>query len=142
MSGNRSEISEQIAVFNWALWQEGTWPELKYMFHVPNGMKSKPREVAKYKKAGLKPGCPDIWLPVPRRGYGGLVIELKLPGEKPRQNQTEWLDFLGEQNFFATSCVGADETIDVIIWYLQGERTWYLKLKRPTLSLLNRLLGK
>lgn len=142
MSGKRSEISEQIAVFNWALWQEGQWPELKYMFHVPNGMRSKPREVAKYKKAGLKPGCPDIWLPVPRRGYHALIIELKLPGEKPRQNQTEWLDFLGGEGNFATSCVGADETIDTITWYLQGERTWVLRLKRQTLNVLKMLSGK
>ena len=142
MRGKASEMGEQIAIFQWAKFGEGRWPELKYMFHVPNGMRSSPREVAKYKKAGLNPGCPDIWLPTPRRGYGTLVIELKLIGQKPRPNQVEWLDFLGEQNILATSCEGADDAIETIEWYLEGERSWLLRPRKRTLTLLKKLLGK
>lgn len=120
MKSKRSEHSEQVFVFQWADLQMGKWPELEFMFHVPNGMKTTAKIKHMFKQAGLRPGCPDIWLPVPRRGYNGLVIELKLPGQKPRDNQVRWLDFLSSQNWFATTCEGGDDAVETLTWYMEG----------------------
>lgn len=33
----RSEDTEQINVVSWANWNENRYPELRWLFHVPNG---------------------------------------------------------------------------------------------------------
>lgn len=41
MYGNlkRGEDTEQMGVIDWANWNTGRFPELKLLFHVPNGGK-------------------------------------------------------------------------------------------------------
>lgn len=48
-------------------------------YHPANGGKRNPREAAKFKKMGVRPGIPDIVLPVPSGKYPSLYIELKPP---------------------------------------------------------------
>ena len=33
----RSEDTEQINVISWASWQMQKYPELKWLYHIPNG---------------------------------------------------------------------------------------------------------
>ena len=44
------------------------------------------------KLMGMWVGASDLLLPYPRNSYAGYWIELKRPGETPRQNQVEFLD--------------------------------------------------
>lgn len=41
MYGNlkRGEDTEQMGVIDWANWNTGRFPELKLLFHIPNGEK-------------------------------------------------------------------------------------------------------
>lgn len=52
-------------------------PELASPFHVPNGSSKSKFQVVNFKWEGLKAGIPDLCLPVARRGYHALYIEMK-----------------------------------------------------------------
>lgn len=79
MYGNlkRGEDTEQMGVIDWANWNLQRFPELKMLYHVPNGGKRNPAEAARFKAMGVKAGVPDLCLPVPMNGYAGLYIEMK-----------------------------------------------------------------
>ena len=112
------EEHEQIAVFQWAALQQCMMPDLKWLYHVPNGGKRDAATAARLKAAGVKPGVPDIALDVPRGRHHGLRIELKYGKNKPTPNQQEWLDHLNASGYRAVVCYGADEAIDEIKNYL------------------------
>jgi hypothetical protein len=66
---------EQTALFSWATWQEQLYPDLKWMYHVPNGGHRNKATAARLKAAGVKAGVPDVVLPAPKGIYHGLYIE-------------------------------------------------------------------
>lgn len=52
------------------------------------------------KAAGVKPGVPDMFLPVAREGCHGLYIELKRrDGGRVSPEQTAWMDALARQGY-------------------------------------------
>lgn len=122
------EHDHQALLFQWAAWQEKSIPEIGLLFAIPNGAgvrhfvgsngKRFSPEGQKLKREGLKSGVPDICLPVARRGFHGLYIEMKRPGEKPRQEQIEWLEALQAQGYMATVCDGFDDARTAILDYL------------------------
>lgn len=114
------EEREQISIFQWAALQACMMPDLKWLYHVPNGGKRDAATAARLKAAGVKPGVPDIALDVPRGGYHGLRIELKYGKNKPTPRQQEWLDHLNESGYKAVICYGAGEAIEEIIKYLRS----------------------
>ena len=71
------EAEEQAALFQWAEYQSGKYPELALMYHVPNGGSRNKAEAANLKRQGVKSGVPDVCLPVPRGNSHGAYIELK-----------------------------------------------------------------
>ena len=74
-----SEDSHQIALMAWANDSETRkiYPELEWLFHIPNGGSRHKIEAGKLKAMGVKPGVPDLALLVPKGPYNGLFIELK-----------------------------------------------------------------
>lgn len=102
----QDEAQHQRALFAWAKMIEGVHPEIRRMFHVPNGGKRDPKTAAAMKAEGVKAGVPDIVLPVPRGGYHGLWIELKTDTGKPSKEQTEWLEYLNSVGYCALLCYG------------------------------------
>ena len=112
------ERAEQIALFNWAAWQEKKYPELRVMFAIPNGG-SRHKAEAKYLKAsGVKAGVPDICLPIARHGYNCLWIEMKSPRGNQSVNQVCWQQDLTEYGGHYVVCYSWEEAKDTIIWYL------------------------
>jgi hypothetical protein len=83
-------------------------------------------EAAKFKRMGVSPGFPDIFIPIPifpyrvdEKGYHGLFIELKRKsGGKLSDYQIDWLEFLRQQGYWADCCAGFDEAKDVVLRYL------------------------
>jgi len=95
-----------------------------YLLAIPNGGKrSSQREGARLKAEGVKPGVSDLLLPLRRGGFGGLWLELKAPGEKPRKLQREWMDRMERAGYFATWRDDWRDAADVIRAYAQGQLT-------------------
>ena len=114
-----SEEEEQAAVMEWATLMRSQFPELSLLYHVPNGGWRAPATAAKLKAQGVKAGVPDLCLPVARGGWHGLYIELKRrKGGKVSSHQSEWLQELTYQHYYATVAQGAEEACDVIYRYL------------------------
>ena len=115
---NHPEDLMQTALFRWAKLEEGKYPELKLMHHVPNGGKRGIKEAARLKAAGVKAGVPDVVLPVSRGGYHGLYIELKAGKNRPTAEQTEWLTALGRNGYRTAVCYTLDDAIREVKAYL------------------------
>ena len=115
------EGEEQARLFSWAGMVSHRHPELRMMFHVPNGGARNKTEAARFKAEGVKAGVPDICLPVPRGTYHGLFIELKrLDGGRVSPEQRAWLDDLLGQGYFAVVCFGWERASEIIQEYLNG----------------------
>lgn len=125
MYGNlkRGEDTEQMGVIDWANWNTGRFPELKLLFHVPNGGKRNAAEAARFKAMGVKAGVPDLCLPVPMNGYAGLYIEMKYGKNKPTDTQEMWIGALRQQGYKVVVCYGGMEATKELETYLQGVRT-------------------
>lgn len=114
-----SEHDEQAALFEWADWHTYQCPELGMLYAIPNGQVRPGQRL----EPGLKAGVPDIHLPVARRGFHGLYIELKVGSNRPKPEQVEWLNRLSDAGYRAVCCWGQDEAKDVICCdYLEIER--------------------
>lgn len=114
-----TEEAEQAAVFEWAQLMAPQLPELHLLFHIPNGGYRAPATAAKLKAQGVKPGVPDLFLPVARGGFHGLWIELKRQhGGKVSHAQSDWLTELSFQGYRAEVAHGSEEACDVLYKYL------------------------
>lgn len=114
----RSEATEQERLISWAQWQHNRFPELKLLFHIPNGGSRNALEAANLKRQGVKAGVPDLFLPVAKGTYHGLFIEMKWGKNTVTDKQDEWLHDLTVQGYKAAVCYGADEAIEIITDYL------------------------
>ena len=88
------------------------------MYHIPNEGKRSKVTGARLKAVGLKPGVPDICLPVARGGYIGLYIENKYGKNRPTENQKEWLRALREAGHLTAVCYGWEQAKELIEQYL------------------------
>ena len=114
-----NESIEQICLFRWAAYSSGAMPELKLLYHVPNGGKRDIATAKKLKAEGVKAGVPDICLPVARGKYHGLYIELKVGKNKTTENQDMWLEALNKNGYYTDVCYGWEEASKVITDYLK-----------------------
>lgn len=112
------ENMEQTWLFQWTSMQEKKYPELMLMHHIPNGGLRQKGVAKKLKAEGVKPGVPDICLPVPKQGYHGLYIELKRIGGKTSQEQYKWISMLETQGYKAIVKEGWVEAAKELIDYL------------------------
>lgn len=116
------EEIEQEHVFLWASMEERAYPELAMLYAIPNGGKRAIKTAVALKKQGVKRGVPDMCLPVPRGGFNGLYIELKrVKGGTVSDEQREWIAALNTQGYKAIICHGAEEAIEQIRGYLNGQ---------------------
>ena len=83
----RSEDTEQINVVSWAGWNMNRYPELKWLFHVPNGGSRNKQEAVKFKQMGVKAGVSDLCLPYPKGSYCGLFVEMKFGNNRQQDTQ-------------------------------------------------------
>ena len=115
----RSEDTEQINVIQWAGWNMNRYPELRWLFHVPNGGSRNRAEAVKFKQMGVKAGVSDLCLPFPRGMYCGLFIEMKFGDNRQQDKQKEFLADMAEAGHFVATCYSAEEAIKVIEEYLK-----------------------
>lgn len=108
----QSEAEEQAAVIQYC--------ELRRIpiFHIPNGGSRNKAEAAHLKAQGVKPGVPDLFLPVAKQPYHGLFIEMKAEHGRISDHQKEWLTLLSHQGYAIAVCYGFDQAKSVIDSYL------------------------
>lgn len=116
------EASEQMALFRWANFARGKYPELDLLYHIPNGGSRNKIEAANLKRQGVKSGVPDLCLPVARGGWHGLYIELKFGKNKTTDNQDAWMRSLATQGYAAAVCYGWQDAAEIITKYLEAAR--------------------
>lgn len=90
--------------------------------HIPNEGKRSAAYAAQMKRAGLRKGFPDLFVPLARESYHGLFIELKYGRGKTSPEQEEWLAFLSANGYRAVVCYGFEEAVREICRYAKGEK--------------------
>jgi len=116
----KSESEEQIRLMQWCKRNQKKHPKLRKIFAIPNGGKRHIATAARMKLEGVKRGVPDLFLPVPSRGYAGLFIEMKrIKGGKISKDQEEWKEMLSEENFAWVLAKGFVQAKRLIKGYLK-----------------------
>ena len=115
-----TEAQEQAYVFKWSQQPDirAQWPELALLFHIPNGGTRDAVEGKHLKQQGVKPGVPDLFLPVPSGQYHGLFIEMKTDKGRATREQRWWIERLNAGGYFAEVCHGWESAVRVLEWYL------------------------
>lgn len=117
-----TESVEQQCLFRWAAYNRGRWPEMKLMYHIPNGGTRSKAEAGRFRAEGVKAGVPDICLPVARGGYHGMYIEMKRrKGGRVSPEQAAWIDALIHEGYVAVVCRGWEEAAREIERYMDGK---------------------
>lgn len=118
--GNQ-EQQEQIALFQWRDLKLSDYPELKAMFAIPNHGK-RSRIAGHFEvMAGLTRGASDVCLPVPRRGYNALFIEMKVGNNKATPAQLAFQATQRELGAYCCVAWGWAAAISVIYWYIGAQ---------------------
>lgn len=113
-----SEHAIQCAVVMWARAMIPQFPELAWLYATPNGGVRNITVAIKLKREGVQRGVPDLFLPVPKRNFHGLFIEMKSLSGRLAPDQARWLDALNERGYMAVVCRGSQAAIDTIKSYL------------------------
>lgn len=114
-----TEAAHQTAMFAWAALNTHRFPELAYLFAVPNGGTRNKVEAGFLKAQGVRSGVPDIFLPVSRWGKHGLWIELKVGKNRPSENQQEWMAMLARHGYAVVVAYSWIEGTNYITQYLE-----------------------
>lgn len=117
------ESVEQTHLIRWTEYIAGKHPDVRLIFHIPNGGSRNKIEAYHLKEQGVKAGVPDLFLPVARGGYFGLFIEMKVGKNKTTALQKEWIENLKNQNYRCEVCYGWEAASEVILDYLNKKRT-------------------
>lgn len=115
-----TEAQEQQALLGWCQYNEGRWPELAGIYHIPNGGKRDMIAAVQMKRQGAKKGVPDLHLPVPKHGYCGLYLEMKIPGNNTSPEQNGWIGFLKGQGHAVYVAYGWVQASEIITAYMEG----------------------
>lgn len=110
-----NETTEQIAVVNYC--QAIGIP----IVHIPNEGKRSVATGIQLKRMGLQRGFPDLFIPLARRDYHGLFVEMKYGKGRLSEPQKEWLSRLNQEGYAVCVCYSADEAIDKINKYREDK---------------------
>lgn len=105
------EGAEQEAVVSWCFYNR------ILIFAIPNGGSRNKLEAANLKRQGVKAGVPDLFVPVARRGFHVLFIEMKHGRNTTTAKQEEWLDALTHEGYATGVCWGYSQAVELIKWY-------------------------
>ena len=115
-----SEEEEQIMLFSWARMYEYRYPQLKWLYAIPNGGYRTKSQAARLKASGVKKGVSDMCLPYPAGGAHGLYIELKrTDGGKASKEQLEFIEDVTKAGYVAKVCHGWQAAAELILRYLK-----------------------
>ena len=94
-----SEHSIQSALIRWSRLSVKTYPELALLHSIPNGGFRSYKTAREMKAEGVLAGMPDLFLPVARKGFHGMYIEMKSRKGKLSESQKRIIPMLLEQGY-------------------------------------------
>ena len=112
-----TEHTEQVAVIQWYRYQYPKYA--KCLWAIPNGGVRHIGTAVKLKAEGGMAGVPDLFLMIPKDGWHGLFIEMKVKGGKLSDSQKEFMGLATLMGYQAVVCYGFDEAKDAITEYLK-----------------------
>jgi hypothetical protein len=122
---NRGEELEQAKVVAWSHKPSVRLllPQLRWLHHSPNGGQRDGFTGAQMKALGVKPGFPDLILPVASTSPSGnhppgLVIEMKSAIGRTSDKQKDWLEHFEAQNWQIRVARSAQEARSILCQYL------------------------
>lgn len=95
-----TEAQEQKQLIQWCR----TDPRFQFLFHIPNESIGGQGWIVRNRQMGVKAGVPDLFYPVPAKGYHGLFIEMKTDKGRLDPKQKRWKDIL---EAFGYKCIVA-----------------------------------
>lgn len=124
-----TEHEIQRAIVKWAALNSGRHPALKMIFAIPNGGKRHIVTARKMKAEGVKPGVPDLMLPVPMPPdssarpsllwFHGLFLEVKRGrAGVVSEQQALWCGALKRAGYAVEVVRSVDEGVAAITGYL------------------------
>jgi hypothetical protein len=119
-----TEHQEQKDLFRWVSAVQSRYPHV-VPFAIPNGGDRHVAVGRKLKAEGVRPGVPDIFLPVPTEKYHGLFIEMKRrKGSSVSLAQKAWMDVLNRHGYKAVIAKGWEQGATAIVEYLRLPATY------------------
>lgn len=113
-----TESDHQKALITWARLSVGRYPDLKYLYAIPNGGKRHIVTAARMKAEGARVGVSDLHLPVPRGAYHGMWIEMKSAKGRLSPEQKEWIEAMLALGHYACVCREWSKARDALVMYL------------------------
>lgn len=100
------------------------WLKLQHpsvlVHHSPNGGKRNPREAAKFKAMGTRPGCPDVMIYKRSEQYAGLAIELKVGKNTTTDNQKAFIDELTGNGWYCVVVYNIEAFMRAVNGYMSN----------------------
>lgn len=137
-----SETKHQIKLFSWIEEQKKIlgphWRELDELYHIPNGGKRDIKTASIMKRMGVKPGVPDLFLPVPSiaiysmdidgvegagyRSFCGMYIEMKSLQDNAKESSAQigFMKRAFKRGYKCVTCKGWRSARAELIKYLEG----------------------
>ncbi|HKS91108.1 MAG TPA: hypothetical protein VJQ83_04195 [Tepidiformaceae bacterium] len=106
----------------WRCANERRIPELRWLFHWPQGGKRSKVTAAILKAMGVRKGPWDFWLFARRGNCPGLLIELKHGKNKLTPEQKDLGEYMVSQGWSAAVCYHWHEATQAICDYLGVQR--------------------
>jgi len=122
MKRKSGEHYNQCRLFQWANIMTSEYPELRWLFAIPNGGQRDVRVAVKLKREGVKRGVWDVCLLSPRGKFHGLFIEMKYGKNKLTDDQAEFGEFIKAQNYDTIVAYNWNQAADKIESYLKGKK--------------------
>ena len=117
------EFQHQCVAVQWARMQERRFPELRFLFAIPNafGRKITPAQAGRYKAEGVRAGPPDLCLPLVIPGEAaGLWVEMKAPEQRTAkagglsESQLDFRTHLIAEGYEHHVCYDGQEAMDIL----------------------------
>lgn len=114
------EAIEQERVIKWARDNENNYPFLWLLHSSLNGVKLSKNQAGRAKTQGMLSGVPDLFLPVPKKGFHGLFIEMKSQQGRVSVSQSRFLSVTNELGYQSIVCYLSEDAIEKIKEYLKN----------------------
>lgn len=108
-----TESQEQKQLIQWCR----TDPKYQFLFHIPNESVGGQGWIVRNRQLGVRAGVPDLFYPVPLKGFHGLFIEMKTSTGRLRPEQRKWIQALETFGYKCVVAHGWEEARDALSDY-------------------------